>query len=247
MTSLFALILLSISSNGAHAVPRSCATELRTQAVTAERCAIPELHQDVVNITVHRAGRSSRPTVIKALFLKTSSPAGQKLWSRLWVDSGPTTISTVEQDRLRKVVFESDRNRMDPGALAVLDFLANFVEPFHPIENFDRPGGPNLYALSDYFTYTMICGSIGKPHEAIFTTDVAFQHRHVSVIGDTETRCQGRCGFGCPMAYTWRSSQYTQQCLNHDACRELTGSNFDQCTDEYWSAAFGYLIAPDCG
>lgn len=91
-----------------------------------------------------------------------------------------------------------------------------------------------------FSSYTMICEYVGQELDALYTIlDVDLVERYI--VGDPETSCYGRCGFGCG-----GSPIYTQECLNHDACRRSTGENLGICSDYFWAAADGYLWAPSC-
>ena len=91
----------------------------------------------------------------------------------------------------------------------------------------------------------MICEWIGLERAATYSVAQELVSLVVKV-GDSETRCRGRCGLGCWQLYQWRPNQYTQECLNHDVCRDMTNGNFGECKDEFWIAALGYVSAPDC-
>lgn len=87
--------------------------------------------------------------------------------------------------------------------------------------------------------YTMLCEEVGTEWDAMYRVlDVDIIK--TVIIGQPETDCYGRCGFGCG------TPTYTQECLNHDACHRDTGENLGVCADYFWAAADGYLWAPPC-
>ena len=85
-----------------------------------------------------------------------------------------------------------------------------------------------------------LCQQLEKKQQGFFYVDGQVYQR-VEVVGETESSCYGRCGPGCS-----GSSVYTQECLNHDICRRVTGENLGVCSGEFWTAAVGYLFAPKC-
>lgn len=68
-------------------------------------------------------------------------------------------------------------------------------------------------------------------------------------VGDPNTGCLGKCGRGCDDTATPAGAfVYTQQCFNHDLCRDATGDNCGPCKDE-WNGAYddwmyGYNCTP---
>ncbi len=186
--------------------------------------------------------KSGPPTIIKALF----SADSEKLWQRLTVPSGDPVIQKEAQKKLRHDLFKFGPKRLDPRTHAVLDFVVNFAQPGTSLKGFDPNFTDQLAALQSLgWWYNLICDSFGKTREATFNIkDIEF--RKIYTVGDTTNSCPGRCGMGCGQVYEWRVGQYTQECLNHDACTDLNGAILGECQWLFVQAALGYLLAPDC-
>jgi hypothetical protein len=226
-----------------------CRIELTGPKFEASSCAI--LNGETL-VVVKVAPNSAHPTVVKAQFKATNRQdqfaIAKRLWKRLWVESAKQSLTGEEQLELRQAVFLANPSTLSASAHAVLDFLTNFVEPDQRIEELDRTMEPDsLWGFSSIFHYTLICDAIGQVREATFTgAPGAGLTTTLMIVGDPATKCRGRCGASCQQPFQWRKNQYTQECLNHDACRDASGSVFGFCKDEFWAAAFGYLVAPDC-
>ncbi len=92
--------------------------------------------------------------------------------------------------------------------------------------------------------FNLLCHKLKQKHTAYYTINNEFRTALVTV-GDPQTQCIGRCGFGCPKKKT-HPTQYTQECLNHDLCHRQTGENLGICSPHFWRAVDSYLFAPNC-
>ncbi len=157
-------------------------------------------------------------------------------------------ILVREQKYVKQIL---DRQRVElqnqhPAAFAFLQFIADFLPPNEIIEPFEdssfaAPLKPNLWELR----WIMICDFVGKKSQAVFTVG----GDTVSVtapVGLTKSGCRGRCGTQCEQWGQYRANQYTQECFDHDVCRDNTGTNLGECSDEFWAAAPGYTWAENC-
>lgn len=167
---------------------------------------------------------------------------------------GDYFISRMDVDKgLRKDAWLTDRdafliNNLNQ-ALRKTYFYSNEVYTFQKSLDYiaDLPLYESLEKLSKSSRkprikagYTMICRSIGKKRRGYYHVDGKKYSKRVWV-GRESSDCYGRCGSGCGA-----SSQYTQECLNHDICNRTTGENLGVCSDEFWAAADGYFGAPNC-
>jgi hypothetical protein len=121
-----------------------------------------------------------------------------------------------------------------------------------------RSGGVNVQAD----TFTPICNLIGAKTTA---NPLPFLSQTVTVGPQCYAEpAFGRCGKGGgPDLGIGLVQRFTQECLNHDQCctvfgsnpvgpadlcgPETSGSNIPLCTPEFIAAAPGFFFAPDCG
>jgi len=90
--------------------------------------------------------------------------------------------------------------------------------------------------------WTDLCPYMGKNKTAIWdVTYVGVKTKSYKVGG--HGFCAARCGAGCPM---FGDGQYTQDCLNHDACADVEGEQLGVCGDEWTSASDDFWFSPDC-
>lgn len=164
--------------------------------------------------------------------------------TRYWISGVPTELmflSRTEQILLRKhlVKLAPAKNDSEESVVKLIEFSADVIpskEIIHPYQTTTR------FSLAQ--AWTSICSSYGQDKIATYT--VGSQVFNVmALVGDTK-RCTGRCGTGCWQLGQKNANQYTQECLNHDICKDITGQNLGVCEDEFWAAAPGYLHAPNC-
>jgi len=204
-------------------------------------------------LTVNILFRVSNKTVT-AIFDTREKEA---FWERLWFSNGEPMLTEQEQGLIQDWLKTSggavpwfspatDISQENSARVRkLLDFLANFLEPDTPMPPFERQSSRSRFKFRLGSTYTMICDAVGLKRQALFSAGA--QKRVMNIlVGDPDTRCRGRCGAGCQQWGQWNANQYTQECLNHDVCRDETGEQFGPCEDEFWIAAYGYVFAPDC-
>ncbi len=104
--------------------------------------------------------------------------------------------------------------------------------------------------------FTPICGKIGGPGIATYTTGLFRQiiHNDNVTVGPVcyIPPALGRCGAAAgPDPNIGLVQRYTQQCLNHDQCCVATMKSPPvcgiDCFGEFIAAANGFFFAPDCG
>lgn len=193
-------------------------------------------------MTLSRKSTAQAPFVLRAYYDETSP----RFWRRLWIASGSPVVTAAEKAHIRRTIGKIGLDALDPKALALLDFVANFVEPNEAVPEFDSLTESILFKeepKEDQFT--MICHLVGKPHVGTYTAN---EKTVVSsaIVGDPDSRCRGRCGIGCYQFMQWRPHQYTQECFEHDICHHEVGSMLGACSDSFWKAYYGYMNAPNC-
>lgn len=194
------------------------------------------------------------PLSNKTVTAEFNPRSAEKFWNRLWFSAGETFLSKDEQALLIEALEAWGPSPTLPPrsqdafekARSVAEFLAEFLEPESRLEPFDRQADTHLPTLNQYlFNWTPICDRIGHTQLASYTA--ADQSVQVDLlVGDPATSCRGRCGWGCEPWYQWSKNQYTQECLNHDACHDAIGTQLGECKDEFWAAAASYTLAPSC-
>lgn len=173
-------------------------------------------------------------------------------WGRLWVATGSPVLTQEEQADLATLQdpdFASTRRfslEERAAVRSVAKFLVGFVEPGTALESFSQKQSHRVRSWTDTvgIGVTMICEFVGKEHQAEYSvgSDIV---RALVLVGAEDSRCRGRCGFGCPF-FGGTAGQYTQECLNHDVCHTDRGEQLGECADEFWIAAASYVSAPDC-
>lgn len=222
-----------------------CRTNINASALTAEIC-VHSPQFEVVTITLRRNGSVRSPLVLQAIFDAKTLTVGERapLWRRLWIASGSPIMTEKDQAVIRETIADIGIDAIDFKVFIVLDFIANFVEPNEAVPEYDSTT-EEILLKSRKGTYTMICHLIGQLHQGTYYVDgkpVVSE----AVVGDPETRCRGRCGIGCYQFMQWRTSQYTQECFEHDLCHAEVGSMLGPCSDSFWKAYYGYMNAPNC-
>lgn len=89
---------------------------------------------------------------------------------------------------------------------------------------------------------TKLCNYVGRSRTAYW--DNAVQTRFKNFIVGGHGVCKGHCGAGCPVTPPGGGSpayNYTQDCLNHDACHTEEGQQLGVCKDEWLAAADDFL------
>jgi hypothetical protein len=184
-------------------------------------------------------------------------PSEPGLHARFNFNEGPIiAVSLTNESLLDSVTLIGDSNQIGPAGLSALkkfseiasnelklsglarlaEFLSTMLKAETPIEPYRRP----RLTRSRLQPFTLICDSIGHRRNGYFTFAQTL-YRLLVRVGDPDSQCYGRCGPGCG-----KTSQYTQECLNHDVCFAAVGTIMGECADEFWAAAQGYLKAPNC-
>ncbi|MGE3759589.1 MAG: hypothetical protein AB7H97_17620 [Pseudobdellovibrionaceae bacterium] len=158
-------------------------------------------------------------------------------------------MTEAEQKALKAWVTENEEEiSSSPDEVQkTLQFLVGFLPPSEEMEDYQSPI-VELFAKAETVSapkFVQICEEIGNVKLATFSRDKeTFEHE--LKVGEKSTRCRGRCGTGCSQLFQKKKNQYTQECLNHDACSDAEGTFFGECSDEFWEASSGYMNAPDC-
>ncbi|MEM9555278.1 MAG: hypothetical protein AAGC60_13565 [Acidobacteriota bacterium] len=91
---------------------------------------------------------------------------------------------------------------------------------------------------------TSLCSAVGTWRNAYWDANGTNKVKAFVVGGHGV--CKGHCGGGCPSG----DREYTQDCLNHDACVGEEGAcaacPVGVCGDEWWAASDDYVSAPSC-
>ncbi len=247
ITSIRHLALAAVAafSLQANAQTATCTTDLNNWNVKAETCTTE--NQKVVRITFPRALRQAPVSIEVTYSRNAKTGAFNPAWERVANVSGDGIVTKLDQLAVRKLVVARGPQSFDPSTLGALDFVSNFVEPGMRLENIDTRTSSNRSLLKAIASlgYTSICESVGSYREAYFTAK-GESFVAAALVGDESTRCRGRCGTSCAQSFQWRNNQYTQECLNHDICKDINGTNMGPCKDEFLKAAIGYAVAPDC-
>lgn len=157
--------------------------------------------------------------------------------------SGRETLTEEDKNYVTQILEDG---QLSPEQEKLASFLIEMVPINESIGIFDSANGFHPYGLPDILkkvipkAWQNICSSRGQNRKGFFHDGA--QNRSVSaLVGDPKTRCRGRCGVGCK-----GSARYTQECLNHDLCKETTGDNLGVCSGEFFAAAAGFLAAEVC-
>ncbi len=89
--------------------------------------------------------------------------------------------------------------------------------------------------------WTDLCRYYGKSRTAKWDVGSNKKQRSYKVGG--HGWCAGRCGAGC---IWFGDPQYSQDCLNHDACADREGEQLGVCGDEWTAASDDFWFSPDC-
>ncbi|KAF7768793.1 hypothetical protein PCIT_a3291 [Pseudoalteromonas citrea] len=120
--------------------------------------------------------------------------------------------------------------------LKFFEFLATYPINQPIQQKLSAATGPQIQG------WTNICSSMGSRKTAVWDLDRGSVKRKSYVVGG-HGFCAGRCGAGCP---TFGDGQYTQDCLNHDACADVEGEQLGNCSDEWRAASDDFWFSPDC-
>jgi hypothetical protein len=195
--------------------------------------------------TFRRPGRMK--TEVNALYNK-----GEKIWNRVWTSVGDGRFTTREQNRLGRLAMEAPEALVKTNTLSFVSLLADFLAPDTSIESFDSTMMPaasaRVWGSNAMGTWTPICEFVGQPRLAQYSLpNVALPIQSIWTVGEPATYCKGRCGWGCSQAVPQhKTSQYTQECFDHDVCYSETGALLGVCKKTFWIAAASYVFAPDC-
>lgn len=192
--------------------------------------------------TVARLTLAEGRTLV-AIFTPQGRPA--RVYFTGVADRRQMMIRASEQRQMKIFLEENGASfhASEPDAFKLLDLAANFlpadevVEPFENLQFWREP----IQKLD----WTPICDRIGQVMSARFTVN-GISIESAAVVGDRATRCRGRCGASCQQFGQLFKSQYTQECFDHDVCRDSTKQNLGECADEFWKAAVGYVLAGNC-
>lgn len=64
------------------------------------------------------------------------------------------------------------------------------------------------------------------------------------VVG--EDGCLGGCGTGCDSNLPFKKQAFTQDCFNHDLCKDATGKKLGPCSKEFVAAFGDFFVADSC-
>ncbi|NKC18409.1 MULTISPECIES: hypothetical protein [Pseudoalteromonas] len=90
--------------------------------------------------------------------------------------------------------------------------------------------------------WTDLCPYMGYSRTAVWDVNDSNVKTRSYIVGG-HGFCAARCGAGCPM---FGDGQYTQDCLNHDACADVEGEQLGVCSDEWSAASDDFWFSPDC-
>ncbi len=162
--------------------------------------------------------------------------------SLFWTTNAPAVLTATDIIAFQKLLVTlpaevNSESAHGDALLTVINLLAS------------APVGNAINISSSGKSYTSICSEIGGPGTAI----VGKQSYSVTVGPICYMPpALGRCGRGGGADPGIELVQrFTQQCLDHDECCDVTGKNppicGTQCLPEFKAAAPGFFFAPDCG
>lgn len=135
------------------------------------------------------------------------------------------------------LIMKSQSTLDKESKLALLKFF-EFLSTYPLGEAIDQQIESKISAQD----WTDLCAYMGKSKTAVWDiTNSSVKTRNYIVGG--HGFCAARCGAGCPM---FGDGQYTQDCLNHDACADVEGEQLGVCGDEWTSASDDFWFSPDC-
>lgn len=167
-----------------------------------------------------------------------------------WLDmSAPQDLrflSNQDVSHIHKVV---NNGRSQFSGDSETELLLQVVDKFLPVNEVFAMGGLSWTARprkpsTQAPAWTLLCGQMGEMVTAEYEARGTVYHPQV-VLGDPSQRCRGRCGKGCGWGH-WGGHTYTQECLNHDMCHTIEGTQLGECTEELRDAVASYLFAPAC-
>ncbi|MGZ3712871.1 MAG: hypothetical protein ACXVBE_13995 [Bdellovibrionota bacterium] len=158
-------------------------------------------------------------------------------FSRIWEKTGSQRLSAENQRALRQLLANKGRGDLGDRGFALVNFLANFAPVGFELRSYE-PSVPSPSAQ-----FTSICNKFGQWNTGYFNVGRGREKRR-GIVGYPD--CLGRCGEGCGGSRNPKEGKYTQECFNHDLCNRTTGENMGVCEDSFWSAADGFLNAPEC-
>ncbi|MBQ4813383.1 hypothetical protein A7985_20260 [Pseudoalteromonas luteoviolacea] len=150
-----------------------------------------------------------------------------------------STLTSIFRDSQNHVeAIMNAQTKLDTDSKIVLFKFFEFLSTY-PV------GMPLEQSIEQDFSaqgWTDLCPYMGKYKTAIWdVTYVGVKTKRYKVGG--HGFCAARCGAGCPM---FGDGQYTQDCLNHDACADVEGEQLGVCGDEWTSASDDFWFSPDC-
>lgn len=171
--------------------------------------------------------------------IKGFGKKGEKLILDQNLKSDLTQIFRTSQLTAPQIMsFQSDLDSVtNKTFLRFFEFLSTYPigTPIHQIIQKDD-GAISVLGWEN------LCSSMGRQKKAIWdVTGVGTKTKYYKVGG--HGFCAGRCGAGCPM---FGDGQYTQDCLNHDACADVEGQQLGACSNEWTAAADDFWFSPDC-
>ncbi|MBE0366325.1 hypothetical protein [Pseudoalteromonas aurantia] len=129
--------------------------------------------------------------------------------------------------------FDNESNTV---LLKFFEFLATYPIDQPIQQTLSASTGPRIQGWTD------ICYAMGNRKTAVWDLDNGSVKTKSYIVGG-HGFCAGRCGAGCPM---FGDGQYSQDCLNHDACADVEGEQLGNCSDEWVSASDDFWFSPDC-
>lgn len=131
-------------------------------------------------------------------------------------------------------------NQKDQSAKQAVQYLfklSEFLISYPMGEKFDK----KIQAQASIDGWVDLCPFVGRSRTARWDNDAGARSRNYIVGG--HGFCAGRCGAGCNWA---GDPQYSQDCLNHDACADVEGEQLGVCADEWQAASDDFWFSPDC-
>ena len=248
-TQLFALLicLMASISSAASPVAPECQTLAYESGLSLQSCNSGIQSQRWMKLSVKRSKLES--TTVNAIF-----SAQREIWDRVWVSDGSGQLSSEAQKTLQRWILNPSLGIKNSGFVPLLDVLGSFLQPGVRLEPFDRKMSPNFrqnqWDSNAFGSWTPICEAVGTTRLASFYLkgDSLRVPQLIDLpVGEPETMCRGRCGWGCAQdGLQIRHNQYTQECFNHDACHWIHHKQMGVCADAFWAAAASYVFAPDC-
>lgn len=151
----------------------------------------------------------------------------------------PLTPSDVAAVRALRASLRRDPSPASDALLATLEVLS--VHPVNEVVSVETTPRER---------WTSLCDRIDETISGTFT--IGRRGGGPAVVQEAVCGpcgfggCLGRCGTGCGANPNSAPQRFTQECFNHDLCRQATGDNLGRCRDEFRAAVPGFFFAPDC-